>query len=75
MNPADHSTSLPVVLVIDMNRPVFARLFPHMSGAVDRGGVAEHRRALLAGLTGEVPVTVHNPACPHLAWPLTLTRT
>ncbi|MFD5134328.1 hypothetical protein [Streptomyces olindensis] len=26
--------------MIDVKRPVFARLFPHMSKAVDRGGMA-----------------------------------
>jgi ubiquinone/menaquinone biosynthesis C-methylase UbiE len=34
--------------------PIFARLYPHMARAMDRGGMADHRQTLLAGLTGEV---------------------
>ncbi len=34
--------------------PIFARLYPHMARAMERGGMADHRRALLAELTGEV---------------------
>ncbi|TQL91156.1 class I SAM-dependent methyltransferase, partial [Pseudonocardia kunmingensis] len=34
--------------------PVFARLYPRMSRAMDEGGLVEHRRRLLAGLSGEV---------------------
>jgi ubiquinone/menaquinone biosynthesis C-methylase UbiE len=40
--------------VIDMNRPLFSRLYPHMSKAMEQAGMTEHRRTLLAGLTGEV---------------------
>jgi ubiquinone/menaquinone biosynthesis C-methylase UbiE len=36
------------------SHPVFARLYPRMSQAMDQGGIAGHRRALLAGLAGEV---------------------
>ncbi|MHA6632051.1 class I SAM-dependent methyltransferase [Pseudonocardia sichuanensis] len=34
--------------------PVFARLYPRMSRAMDEGGLIEHRRRLLAGSSGEV---------------------
>lgn len=34
--------------------PIFARLYARASVAMDRGGMAEHRRTLLAGLTGHV---------------------
>jgi ubiquinone/menaquinone biosynthesis C-methylase UbiE len=37
-----------------VRHPIFARLYPRMAGAMDRGGMAEHRSALLAGLTGQV---------------------
>ena len=35
-----------------VHHPIFARLYPAMSAAMERGGMAERRRALLAGLTG-----------------------
>jgi ubiquinone/menaquinone biosynthesis C-methylase UbiE len=34
--------------------PIFARAYPYISRAAERGGAAEHRRALLAGLEGRV---------------------
>ncbi|MFN2494864.1 MAG: class I SAM-dependent methyltransferase [Pseudonocardiaceae bacterium] len=34
--------------------PIFARCYAVLSPAMDRGGVIEHRRRLLAGLTGDV---------------------
>lgn len=37
-----------------VHHPIFARLYPRLAGAMERGGMAEHRRTLLAGLTGEV---------------------
>lgn len=37
-----------------LRHPVFARLYPAMSGAMERGGMADRRRALLAGLSGTV---------------------
>lgn len=40
--------------MIAVNRPVFSRLYPRMSKAMEQAGVAEHRHTLLAGLTGEV---------------------
>lgn len=39
---------------MSVQHPIFARLYPRMARAMDRGGLAEHRMALLAGLTGEV---------------------
>ncbi|WP_066941707.1 class I SAM-dependent methyltransferase [Microtetraspora fusca] len=35
-------------------RPVFGRMYPKVARAMDEGGLAERRRELLAGLTGEV---------------------
>jgi ubiquinone/menaquinone biosynthesis C-methylase UbiE len=37
-----------------VSHPVFARAFPAMSRALESGGIAAHRKDLLAGLTGEV---------------------
>jgi protein-L-isoaspartate O-methyltransferase len=37
-----------------VHHPIFARVYPRMARAMERGGMAEHRRTLLAGLTGEV---------------------
>lgn len=37
-----------------VSHPYFARLYPRMSRAMDRGGMAEHRHILLSGLTGHV---------------------
>ncbi|WP_449061224.1 class I SAM-dependent methyltransferase [Planomonospora algeriensis] len=35
-------------------RPLFGRIYPRLAAAMDEGGMAEHRRALLAPLTGQV---------------------
>jgi ubiquinone/menaquinone biosynthesis C-methylase UbiE len=37
-----------------VSHPVFARYYARASAAMERGGIAEHRQALLAGLTGQV---------------------
>ncbi|GAB2792574.1 class I SAM-dependent methyltransferase [Amycolatopsis magusensis] len=37
-----------------IHHPLFARLYPAMARAMEHGGMAEHRRALLRGLTGTV---------------------
>jgi ubiquinone/menaquinone biosynthesis C-methylase UbiE len=37
-----------------VNHPIFARLYPAMGRAMERGGMAERRAALLAGLAGTV---------------------
>ncbi|MHB1567941.1 MAG: class I SAM-dependent methyltransferase [Solirubrobacteraceae bacterium] len=34
--------------------PIFARVYPYISRGAEKGGAAEHRRALLAGLHGRV---------------------
>lgn len=36
------------------SRPVFARFYVRVGAAMDKGGMAEHRRRLLQGLTGAV---------------------
>ncbi|MDN5859592.1 MAG: methyltransferase domain-containing protein [Pseudonocardia sp.] len=37
-----------------VRHPIFARLYPKLARMADEGGLAEHRRRLLAGLAGEV---------------------
>lgn len=37
-----------------VRHPVFARLYARLSAGMERAGVSEHRRMLLAGLTGSV---------------------
>ncbi|RKN45425.1 SAM-dependent methyltransferase [Micromonospora endolithica] len=37
-----------------VSRPMFARMYPGATDAMDRAGVAAYRRRLVAGLTGEV---------------------
>ncbi|MGC7101075.1 class I SAM-dependent methyltransferase [Amycolatopsis lurida] len=37
-----------------IHHPVFARLYPVLAKAMERGGMAEHRQTLLHGLTGTV---------------------
>ncbi|MFJ5861792.1 class I SAM-dependent methyltransferase [Pseudarthrobacter sp. NPDC092439] len=37
-----------------VHHPVFARLYPAMGKAMERGGMDQRRRALLTGLSGEV---------------------
>ena len=37
-----------------VTHPVFARIFPRLSRALEGGGMAAHRQPLLAGLTGQV---------------------
>lgn len=37
-----------------VNHPIFARFYARISGAMERGGMTEHRRSLLSGLSGEV---------------------
>lgn len=41
-----------------MRRPVFSRWFPHAARLMDAGGLAEHRRELLAGLEAETVLEV-----------------
>jgi ubiquinone/menaquinone biosynthesis C-methylase UbiE len=36
------------------NHPVFSRIYPRIARAAEKGGAAEHRRVLLAGLEGRV---------------------
>jgi len=37
-----------------VSNPVFARIFPRLSQAMEAGGIATRRKGMLAGLTGQV---------------------
>jgi ubiquinone/menaquinone biosynthesis C-methylase UbiE len=39
---------------VNRRRPLFGRMYPKMAAGMDRGGMTERRRELLAGLSGEV---------------------
>ncbi|WP_049562034.1 class I SAM-dependent methyltransferase [Nonomuraea sp. SBT364] len=39
---------------VSRRRPLFSRMYPKMAAGMDRGGMTERRRELLAGLSGEV---------------------
>jgi ubiquinone/menaquinone biosynthesis C-methylase UbiE len=43
-----------VTAATDIERPRFARMYPKAAARADRRGAAEHRRRLLAGLSGRV---------------------
>src|SRR5262249_4096212 len=54
---ASHATGKPNIALrslIRVGHPIFARFYAWTSPSMDRGGVAEHRRRLLAGLSGSV---------------------
>ncbi|WP_327352768.1 class I SAM-dependent methyltransferase [Streptomyces sp. NBC_01304] len=57
-----------------MSRPVFARLYPHMNKAMERGGMGERRQALLAGLTGHVIEIGAGDGANFTYYPPTVTR-
>lgn len=40
--------------VAGRSQPIFARVYERLSVVMDRAGAAEHRRALVAGLSGRV---------------------
>ena len=47
-------TAASAVRATRVSNPVFARVFPRLSQAMDAGGLAARRETLLAGLTGQV---------------------
>ncbi|XVV06015.1 class I SAM-dependent methyltransferase [Actinosynnema sp. CA-248983] len=59
---------------MSVHHPVFARLYPMMSRAMERGGLAERRRALLAGVTGEVVEVGAGNGLNFAHYPSTVTR-
>ena len=44
-----------------LSHPIFARFYERMSVTMDEAGVAEHRHALVAGLSGRVIVAAEQP--------------
>lgn len=54
--------------------PVFARLYPAMARAMDRGGLAVHRATLLSGLTGRVIEAGAGDGRNFRHYPATVTR-
>ncbi|GAA2622412.1 class I SAM-dependent methyltransferase [Streptomyces vastus] len=57
-----------------VHHPLFARLYPLMGKAMERGGMAEHRQALLARLTGEVIEVGAGDGLNFPHYPTTVTR-
>jgi len=57
-----------------VSHPVFARTFPAMSRALEAGGIAEHRKNLLAGLAGEVIDIGAGTGASFGHYPATVTR-
>jgi hypothetical protein len=47
-------TAEPAIRAARVSNPVFARVFPRLSRAMEAGGMAARRKPLLAGLTGQV---------------------
>jgi ubiquinone/menaquinone biosynthesis C-methylase UbiE len=59
---------------MSIHHPIFARLYPKMAKAMERGGMADHRRALLAGLTGTVIEVGAGDGLNFRHYPPTVTR-
>jgi ubiquinone/menaquinone biosynthesis C-methylase UbiE len=59
---------------MSIHHPIFARLYPKMANAMERGGMADHRRALLAGLTGQVIEVGAGDGLNFRHYPPTVTR-
>lgn len=57
-----------------VSHPIFARLYPRMSQAMERGGMADHRRALLADLVGEIIEIGAGDGLNFAHYPHTVTR-
>ncbi|NGO45559.1 class I SAM-dependent methyltransferase [Streptomyces ureilyticus] len=57
-----------------VHHPLFARLYPLMGKAMERGGMAEHHQALLARLTGEVIEVGAGDGLNFPHYPATVTR-
>jgi ubiquinone/menaquinone biosynthesis C-methylase UbiE len=57
-----------------VRHPIFARLYPRMARAMERGGMSERRVALLAGLTGTVLEIGAGSGANFRHYPATTTR-
>jgi ubiquinone/menaquinone biosynthesis C-methylase UbiE len=63
-----------VSAVTTVRHPLFARLYPRMARAMDEAGLIEHRRRLLAGLSGEVVEVGAGPGGNFPHYPPEVTR-
>ncbi|GAB1818544.1 class I SAM-dependent methyltransferase [Herbidospora sp. RD11066] len=57
-----------------MTSSIFARMWPRMRQTLDRRGMTDHRRALLAGLTGQVLEVGAGDGANFAHYPPTVTR-
>lgn len=57
-----------------VRHPLFARLYPRLSRAMDEGGLVEHRQQLLAGLGGEIVEIGAGPGGNFPHYPPAVTR-
>jgi ubiquinone/menaquinone biosynthesis C-methylase UbiE len=57
-----------------VHHPIFARFYPKLARAMERGGMAEHRAALLADLNGEVLEIGAGSGSNFRHYPATVTR-
>ena len=57
-----------------VHHPIFARLYPKLARAMERGGMGEHRMALLAGLSGTVLEIGAGSGSNFRHYPTTVTR-
>ncbi|MBB2910309.1 ubiquinone/menaquinone biosynthesis C-methylase UbiE [Streptosporangium becharense] len=58
----------------EVNHPLFARFYARISRVVERGGLAERREALLAGLSGKVVEVGAGNGLTFAHYPPTVTR-
>jgi ubiquinone/menaquinone biosynthesis C-methylase UbiE len=63
-----------VMINMSVHHPFFARLYPVLSAAMERRGLAEHRRTLLAGLAGTVIEVGAGNGLNFRHYPTTVTR-
>jgi ubiquinone/menaquinone biosynthesis C-methylase UbiE len=59
---------------MSIHHPIFARLYPKMAKAMERGGMADHRRTLLTELTGTVIEVGAGDGLNFRHYPSTVTR-
>jgi ubiquinone/menaquinone biosynthesis C-methylase UbiE len=65
---------MPATPTRDVKHPIFARSWPWMSRALERGGMAEHRQALLADLSGQVIEIGAGDGANFAHYPVAVTR-
>jgi ubiquinone/menaquinone biosynthesis C-methylase UbiE len=65
---------MPAAATRDVKHPIFARGWPWMSRALERGGMREHRQALLADLSGQVIEIGAGDGANFAHYPVAVTR-